>query len=71
MHGGRVDRTTAIAALPEAYAVALRLRDENLPDADIATRLGIEIEAVATLIRLAEAKLGGILAANDSRPDPE
>jgi len=56
-----MDRSAAIAELPEAYATALRLRDENLNDDAIAARLGIESEAVAPLLRVAVAKLDAIL----------
>jgi DNA-directed RNA polymerase specialized sigma24 family protein len=61
-----MDRTAAIAKLPEAYAIALRLRDEHLNNEDIAARLGIEVDAVEPLLRLAAAKLGGILG-DDAR----
>ena len=61
----RMDRTAAIAELPEAYATALRLRDEDVNDETIAVRLGIEVEAVEPLLRLAAAKLDHFLAAND------
>jgi hypothetical protein len=56
-----MDRTAAIAELPNAYATALRLRDEKLDDEAIAARLGIEVDAVAPLLRIAVAKLDGIL----------
>lgn len=46
--------------LPQMYAAALRLRDERLPDGEIAKRLGIELEAVSTLLLLAQAKLAVI-----------
>jgi DNA-directed RNA polymerase specialized sigma24 family protein len=60
-----MDRTAAIDDLPEAYAAALRLRDAGLTDKAIAARLGIEVEAVDALLRVAVAKLAAILAAND------
>jgi hypothetical protein len=63
-----MDRTAAIAELPEVYATALRLRDEHVDRAAIANRLGIEIEAVEPLLRVAVAKLGGILAAQGRSP---
>jgi DNA-directed RNA polymerase specialized sigma24 family protein len=64
-----MDRTAALDELPEAYATALRLRDADLSDEVIAARLGIEVEGVGPLLRLAAAKLGGILAADPSTPD--
>jgi DNA-binding CsgD family transcriptional regulator len=50
----------AIDQLPEVYAVALRLRNERLTDAEIAERLGMEREGVSTLLLLAQAKLAVI-----------
>lgn len=43
--------------LPEAHAVALRMRDAGQDKGAIATALGIELESVEPLLRLAEAKL--------------
>ena len=60
-----MDRTQAMAELPEAYATALRLRDAGVDDAGIADRLGIEPDTVGLLLRLAVAKLDRIMAAND------
>jgi DNA-directed RNA polymerase specialized sigma24 family protein len=61
-----MDRTAAMAELPEAYATALRLHNEDFDTETIAARLGIEIEAVAPLLKLAAAKLEHLLAS--SRP---
>lgn len=57
-----VERPAAIDLLPEAYARALRLRDAG-SEASIAQALQIAPEAVAPLLRLAEAKLASIMAA--------
>jgi hypothetical protein len=43
--------------LPDAYATALRLRAAGCTDEMIAERLAVEPEAVAPLLRIAEAKL--------------
>ena len=43
--------------LPLPYSTALRLRDEGLSDELITKCVGIELEAVGTMLRLAEAKL--------------
>lgn len=51
---------SAFDRLPEVYAAALRLRNEQCTDAEIAERLGIEREGVATLLLLAQAKLAVI-----------
>ena len=62
-----MDRTAAIGELPDAYAAALRLRDEDLSNEELAARVGVEVEAVEPLLRLAAAKLASILA--DVEPD--
>jgi len=43
--------------LPLPYATALRLRDAGVADEVIAERVGVELEALATFMRVAEAKL--------------
>lgn len=63
-----MDRNAAIAELPEAYATALRLRDENVDDETIAARLGLEVEAVAPLLRIAVAKLDRVLRSQRVAP---
>jgi DNA-directed RNA polymerase specialized sigma24 family protein len=60
-----MDRTAAIAQLPETYAAALRLHDNHLDHEQIAAQLDITIEAVEPLLRLASAKLDHILEADD------
>jgi DNA-directed RNA polymerase specialized sigma24 family protein len=57
-----VDRAAALELLPDAYAEALRLRDAGCAPAEIAQRLCIAPEAVATALELAEAKLARLLA---------
>jgi DNA-directed RNA polymerase specialized sigma24 family protein len=57
-----VDRTAALKLLPEAYAEALRLRDAGCPPAEIARRLEIPPEAVASALELAQAKLTRLIA---------
>jgi DNA-directed RNA polymerase specialized sigma24 family protein len=57
-----MNRTAAIDELPDAYATALRAREEDLSNAEIAARVNIDIEAVEPLLRIAVAKLGAILA---------
>lgn len=48
--------------LPMAHATALRLHAAGADHALIATALGIEVEGVAPLLDLAQAKLGRALA---------
>jgi DNA-directed RNA polymerase specialized sigma24 family protein len=60
-----MDRTAAIAELPEAYATAVRLVDDGVNDEAIARQLGIEVEAVGPLLRVANAKLAHALASTD------
>jgi DNA-directed RNA polymerase specialized sigma24 family protein len=56
-----MNRTAALDELPESYAVALRLRDAGHGNTAIATALGIELESVEPLLRLANAKLERLL----------
>ena len=56
-----MNRTAAIDELPESYAVALRLRDAGHDNTAIATALGIELESVEPLLRLANTKLEQLL----------
>jgi DNA-directed RNA polymerase specialized sigma24 family protein len=50
-------RDEALDQLPLPYSTALRLRDAGIPNEVIAECVGVEPEAIATLLRLAEAKL--------------
>lgn len=61
-----MDLATAMNELPEVHAAVLRMHRVGTDDAEIAGRLGIEPEAVAPLLQVAEAKLASLLAA----PDP-
>jgi DNA-directed RNA polymerase specialized sigma24 family protein len=56
-----VDRAEALQALPDAYATALRLRDEGVERDAVARVLAVEPEAVGPLLTLAEAKLAGLM----------
>jgi DNA-directed RNA polymerase specialized sigma24 family protein len=64
-----VNRAAAIELLPQAYAGALRLRDDGLGPAEIAGRLGIAPEAVASTLELADAKLARLLGVEHSRAE--
>jgi DNA-directed RNA polymerase specialized sigma24 family protein len=55
-----VDGTDPKDRLPEAYANALRLRDEGFDAFEIAQRLDVPAEAVPSLLRLAERKLAAL-----------
>jgi hypothetical protein len=57
-----MDRAEALQLLPEAYARALILRDRGASPDDIAGDLDIVVEAVPSLLRLADAKLARLLA---------
>ena len=61
-----MDLAAALNELPEVHAAAIRLHRAGVDAAGIATELGIEVQAVAPLLRVAEAKLASLLAA----PDP-
>jgi hypothetical protein len=56
-----MDRTEAVQALPDTYAIALRLRDEGAEPDAVARVLALEPEAVGPLLTLAEAKLAGLM----------
>ena len=43
--------------LPLPYATALRLRDAGIADDVIAERVGVDLDALPTFMRVAEAKL--------------
>jgi DNA-directed RNA polymerase specialized sigma24 family protein len=62
-----MDLAAAMNELPEVHAAALRMHRAGTDAAGIAEKLGIEVEAVAPLLRVAEAKLASLLAA----PDPQ
>lgn len=54
---GEMNRRAALDRLPLPYSEALRLRDAGVSDELIAEIVGVEPEAFATLMRVAEAKL--------------
>jgi hypothetical protein len=53
----RTRRSDALDLLPLPYATALRLRDAGIQATLIAECVGVEPEALPTLMRIAEAKL--------------
>jgi hypothetical protein len=57
-----VDVEAAFARLPETHAAALRLRARGFDEDAIAAALALEPDAVAPLLRIAEAKLGRLTA---------
>lgn len=62
-----MDRSAAIAALPEVYRVAIELREAGAHVDEIASRLGIEIPAVDPLLAIGERKLLRLIG-EPSRP---
>ncbi|MGH3424410.1 MAG: hypothetical protein ACRDO8_06770 [Nocardioidaceae bacterium] len=52
-----MDRNQLIARLPPSLATALRLSEAQHDDSVVATALGIPVEGVSTVVRLAYAKL--------------
>jgi hypothetical protein len=58
-------RAESLQRLPLAYATALRMRDAGIADEVIAECVGIDIDALPTFMRVAEAKLA---AASDQSP---
>ena len=64
------ERADALGELPVAYAVALRLSDAGVSTQVIAQAVGVEVEAVGPLLRLARAKLAEVLNASGRVPRP-
>lgn len=61
----RADLSTAIGALPESYRVVLILRDvDGLTTLEVATELGITIEAVKSRLHRARTLVRNKLTAN-------
>ncbi|WKG02623.1 hypothetical protein [Mycolicibacterium sp. HK-90] len=50
-------RTEHLQRLPMPYATALQLRDAGVSDEIIAERVGVDLDALPTFMRVAEAKL--------------
>jgi DNA-directed RNA polymerase specialized sigma24 family protein len=50
-------RAESLERLPLPYATALRLRDAGFADDAIAERIGLDVDALPTFMRVAEAKL--------------
>jgi DNA-directed RNA polymerase specialized sigma24 family protein len=63
-----VDRDEALAALPEGYGTALRLHDEGRTTEEIAASLDVDIEVVASLLRIGQGKLRRVL---DAEVEPQ
>lgn len=55
-------RAQALQRLPLPYATALRLRDAGMADKEIAERVEVDLDALATFMRVAEAKLAAASA---------
>ena len=64
-----MDRAEALDALPDTYAIALRLRDEGMGRDAVARVLDVEPEAVGPLLTVADAKLAGLMAQDDGSPN--
>jgi hypothetical protein len=58
-------RADSLEHLPLPYATALRLRDAGSTDEMIAKSVGVDLDALPTFMRVAEAKLA---AASDEPP---
>jgi len=56
-----VDRRTAIDSLAPVHARALRLLDDGVEQAVVASRMGLDTDELATLVRVAEAKVKRLL----------
>jgi len=58
-------RLESLQRLPLPYATALRLRDAGITDEVIAECVGVDLDALPTFMRVAEAKLA---AASEQAP---
>lgn len=67
-HAGGMDERLEL--LPHVYAQFLRLHREGLPDVMIAEQLGVPLESLPLLARLAEAKLARLESAPDDAATP-
>ncbi len=63
-----MDEDAVVAALPETYAKALRLRSLGVPPSEMADLLGVPVDALEALICLAEAKLARLRAPWPPKP---
>ena len=50
-------RAESLQRLPLPYATALRMRDAGIADDVIAECIGVDVDALPTFMRVAEAKL--------------
>jgi hypothetical protein len=50
-------RAESLRRLPLPYATALRMRDAGITDEVIAELVGVDLDALPTFMRVAEAKL--------------
>ena len=57
-----MDLQSAMDRLPEAHARALRMRESGLSHQEIADSLQAPIEAIGTILAIAEAKLSALLS---------
>lgn len=64
-----MDDDGALALLPRAYSLALRLEGAGADPALIADCLSIEVEAVEPLLLVAHQKLAAIRTKGTDRPD--
>lgn len=59
---GGMDRATALDRIGTVYSVAIRLRDAGAPSELIAAGLGVEPEAVPSLLEVAQRKLSALVS---------
>jgi DNA-directed RNA polymerase specialized sigma24 family protein len=60
------DRAQSLQRLPLPYATALRMRDAGISDDVIAECIGVDVDALPTFMRVAEAKLAAAAAGERS-----
>jgi DNA-directed RNA polymerase specialized sigma24 family protein len=64
-----LDRDEALAKLSEVHAAVLHWQSQGLDHPSMASRLGLDEEAIGPLIKLAEAKLQNVLEQGEQEED--
>jgi len=65
-----MDRTSALAHLPETYRRLFTMLDEGLTPSRISGALGVDESSVDALVRIGTAKLETLTASNTIRSAP-
>ena len=63
-----VDRSEALGLLPPAYSSAIELEAAGAGNAEIASVLAVDLDAIPALLRIGHAKLDRLIADRDVSP---